>query len=267
MAATLLQKVWDAHTVRILPTGQTQLFVGLHLIHEVTTPQAFDELRQRGWKVRFPVANVRHGRPHHPDPRDRPAVQGRHGGGHDVGPRAQLPRLRHSALGSLARQPGHRARHRAGARVDAAGHDHRLRRFAHVDARRVRRGRLWHRHVAGPRRARLAVSGDGAAAGAAHRRDRPARAWRLRQGRDPRDHPAARGEGRRRLRLRVRRRGRRSHVDGRAHDDVQHVHRRRRARRLREPRRDHRGIPRRAAVRAAGRGVRTGQGVVGEHGL
>ena len=48
------QKVWDAHTVRILPTGQTQLFVGLHLIHEVTTPQAFDELRQRGWKVRFP---------------------------------------------------------------------------------------------------------------------------------------------------------------------------------------------------------------------
>src|SRR5262245_34620304 len=54
MAATLLQKVWDAHTVRILPTGQTQLFVGLHLIHEVTTPQAFDELRQRGWKVRYP---------------------------------------------------------------------------------------------------------------------------------------------------------------------------------------------------------------------
>jgi 3-isopropylmalate/(R)-2-methylmalate dehydratase large subunit len=54
MAATLLQKVWDAHTVRILPTGQTQLFVGLHLIHEVTTPQAFDELRQRGWTVRFP---------------------------------------------------------------------------------------------------------------------------------------------------------------------------------------------------------------------
>src|SRR5688500_1484546 len=54
MAATLLQKVWDAHTVRILPTGQTQIFVGLHLIHEVTTPQAFDELRQRGWKVRFP---------------------------------------------------------------------------------------------------------------------------------------------------------------------------------------------------------------------
>ena len=48
MSQTLLQKVWDLHTVRRLPTGQTQLFVGLHLIHEVTTPQAFDMLRQRG---------------------------------------------------------------------------------------------------------------------------------------------------------------------------------------------------------------------------
>src|SRR5436853_7323742 len=51
MGKTLLQKVWDLHTVRTLPTGQTQLFIGLHLIHEVTTPQAFDVLRQRGLKV------------------------------------------------------------------------------------------------------------------------------------------------------------------------------------------------------------------------
>jgi 3-isopropylmalate/(R)-2-methylmalate dehydratase large subunit len=54
MGQTLLEKVWDAHTVRTLPTGQTQLFVGLHLVHEVTTPQAFDALRLRGWKVAFP---------------------------------------------------------------------------------------------------------------------------------------------------------------------------------------------------------------------
>ena len=51
MGKTLLQKVWDAHTVRMLPTGQTQLFIGLHLVHEVTSPQAFDALRARGWKV------------------------------------------------------------------------------------------------------------------------------------------------------------------------------------------------------------------------
>src|SRR6266516_562494 len=54
MADTLFHKVWNAHTVRTLPSGQTQLFVGLHLIHEVTTPQAFDMLRQHGWKVAFP---------------------------------------------------------------------------------------------------------------------------------------------------------------------------------------------------------------------
>ena len=54
MGKTLLQKVWDLHKVRTLPTGQTQLFIGLHLIHEVTTPQAFDALRQRGWKVARP---------------------------------------------------------------------------------------------------------------------------------------------------------------------------------------------------------------------
>jgi len=50
----LLNKVWDAHTVRELPSGQSQLFIGTHLIHEVTSPQAFAMLRERGLKVRFP---------------------------------------------------------------------------------------------------------------------------------------------------------------------------------------------------------------------
>ena len=54
MGQTLLKKVWDRHAVRTLPTGQTQLFIGLHLIHEVTTPQAFDTLRARGWTVARP---------------------------------------------------------------------------------------------------------------------------------------------------------------------------------------------------------------------
>src|SRR4029434_3314945 len=54
MGKTPLKKVWDLHTVRTLPTGQTQLFIGLHLIHEVTTPQAFDGLRERGWRVARP---------------------------------------------------------------------------------------------------------------------------------------------------------------------------------------------------------------------
>ena len=54
MAKTLFEKVWDAHAVRTLPNGQTQLYVGLHLIHEVTSPQAFDMIEARGWPVRAP---------------------------------------------------------------------------------------------------------------------------------------------------------------------------------------------------------------------
>ena len=50
----LFQKVWDAHTVGTLTNGQTQLFVGRHLIHEVTSPQAFGMLREKGITVRFP---------------------------------------------------------------------------------------------------------------------------------------------------------------------------------------------------------------------
>ena len=54
MSKTLLDKVWDAYTVRELPSGQTQLFIGLHLIHEVTSPQAFGMLREAGLRVRCP---------------------------------------------------------------------------------------------------------------------------------------------------------------------------------------------------------------------
>jgi 3-isopropylmalate/(R)-2-methylmalate dehydratase large subunit len=60
---TLFDKVWDAHTVGVLPSGQTQLLIGLHLIHEVTSPQAFAMLRDRKLKVLFPdrtVATVDH---------------------------------------------------------------------------------------------------------------------------------------------------------------------------------------------------------------
>lgn len=60
---TLFDKVWDLHTVATLPSGQTQLFIGLHLIHEVTSPQAFEMLRDRQLKVLFPertVATVDH---------------------------------------------------------------------------------------------------------------------------------------------------------------------------------------------------------------
>jgi 3-isopropylmalate/(R)-2-methylmalate dehydratase large subunit len=54
MGRTLLDKVWDLHKVATLPSGQDQLFIGLHLVHEVTSPQAFQALSDRGLKVLFP---------------------------------------------------------------------------------------------------------------------------------------------------------------------------------------------------------------------
>ncbi len=54
MGKTLLDKVWDTHSVRTLGNGQSQLFIATHLIHEVTSPQAFGMLRELGLKVRYP---------------------------------------------------------------------------------------------------------------------------------------------------------------------------------------------------------------------
>ena len=62
-SGTLYDKVWDLHRVAELPGGSTQLFIGLHLIHEVTSPQAFAALEDKGLSVRCPertVATVDH---------------------------------------------------------------------------------------------------------------------------------------------------------------------------------------------------------------
>jgi len=50
----LFEKVWSSHAVRALSNGQTQLLIGTHLIHEVTSPQAFGMLRDLGLKVKYP---------------------------------------------------------------------------------------------------------------------------------------------------------------------------------------------------------------------
>lgn len=54
MGKSLFEKVWEAHAVRELPNGQTQLLIGTHLIHEVTSPQAFGMLREKNIPVRYP---------------------------------------------------------------------------------------------------------------------------------------------------------------------------------------------------------------------
>lgn len=51
MANTLFDKIWDAHVVNLIEGGPTQLYIDRHYCHEVTSPQAFEGLRQRGLKV------------------------------------------------------------------------------------------------------------------------------------------------------------------------------------------------------------------------
>ncbi len=62
----MFEKIWDAHVVHAEKGKQTLLYVDLHLVHEVTSPQAFEGLRQAGRKVRRPertVATVDHNVP------------------------------------------------------------------------------------------------------------------------------------------------------------------------------------------------------------
>ena len=53
-ARTLYDKIWDDHVVDMQPDGTGLLYIDRHLVHEVTSPQAFEGLRMAGRKVRQP---------------------------------------------------------------------------------------------------------------------------------------------------------------------------------------------------------------------
>jgi 3-isopropylmalate/(R)-2-methylmalate dehydratase large subunit len=76
-ATTLFRKIWDAHVVS-QGDGPTLLYVDLHLVHEVTSPQAFDALRLAGRKIRRPdltVATMDHNVPTTPGPVSDPLAR------------------------------------------------------------------------------------------------------------------------------------------------------------------------------------------------
>ena len=172
-ARTWRSKIWDDHAI-----GDDLLFIDLHLVHEVSSPQAFEGLRAAGRTVRRvdrTLATADHNVP--TTDLSRPIA--------DPVSRAQLDALsanvegvRHPVLRARPCPSGHRPRDRARARADAAGHDDRVRRLAHLDARRVRRARVRDRHERGRARAR-----DADAAAEARRDDArdvhgmPGRAW------------------------------------------------------------------------------------------
>lgn len=79
MPKTLFEKVWEAHVVAELPEGAFLLYIDRHLVHEVTSPQAFDGLRQHGRKVRRPdltFATVDHNVPTDGRPVDPTTLSG-----------------------------------------------------------------------------------------------------------------------------------------------------------------------------------------------
>tara|TARA_B110000008_G_scaffold239220_1_gene245854 strand:- start:175 stop:1572 length:1398 start_codon:yes stop_codon:yes gene_type:complete len=66
MGKTLFEKIWDKHLIASIDASTNLIFIDLHLVHEVTSPQAFDSLRLSNRKVRYPeltLATVDHGVP------------------------------------------------------------------------------------------------------------------------------------------------------------------------------------------------------------
>ncbi|HEY0867045.1 MAG TPA: 3-isopropylmalate dehydratase large subunit [Fimbriimonas sp.] len=80
MPSTLFDKVWDSHVVTDLPGGGALLYIDRHLVHEVTSPQAFDGLRETARKVRRPdltFATVDHNVPTDGRPIDESTLSGK----------------------------------------------------------------------------------------------------------------------------------------------------------------------------------------------
>ena len=152
---TLYDKIWDDHVVDQPGRRHGLLYIDRHLVHEVTSPQAFEGLRMTGRKVRAPektLAVVDHNVPTSPD---------RMHGIKNEESRIQVEALAKNAAefgveyySEHDQPPGHRPRRRPRAGLYAAGHDHRLRRQPHLDAWRLRRAGARHRHVGGRARAR-----------------------------------------------------------------------------------------------------------------
>ena len=67
MGRTLAEKVWDAHVVRRAEGEPDLVYIDLHLVHEVTSPQAFDGLRLAGRAGAPPRPDARHRGPQRPD--------------------------------------------------------------------------------------------------------------------------------------------------------------------------------------------------------
>ena len=149
-ARTLYDKIWDEHVVHTEEDGTAILYIDRHLVHEVTSPQAFEGLREAGrkvWRISSIVATADHNTPTTGWERGYDGIA-------DPISKEQITTLDKNIgeFGAAAyfpvpvQAPGHRARDRPRAGRHAAGHDRGLRRLAHLHARRLRRAGARHRH-------------------------------------------------------------------------------------------------------------------------
>ncbi|MFC7669052.1 aconitase family protein [Hymenobacter humi] len=78
MGKSLFDKIWEAHVVKAIPGGLEVFYIDRHLIHEVTSPQAFDEPARARLAAAAPGPNSSHGRPQRAHPQPAPAHPGPH---------------------------------------------------------------------------------------------------------------------------------------------------------------------------------------------
>ena len=144
MSRTLFEKIWDTHLVHE-QDGNSILYIDRHLVHEVTSPQAFEGLRMAGRKVRVPQATF--AVPDHNIP-TRNQLQPIK----DPVSAKQVETLRKNCkdfgvpLFDLGDPPGDCPCDGSGAGVDPSGVDHRLRRFTYSHPRGFRSPCIRHRH-------------------------------------------------------------------------------------------------------------------------
>ena len=250
---TIVDKIWTDHVVTQDPGAPAVLAVDLHLVHEVTSPQAFSGLRARGIGVRRPgqtVATADHSIPTTTALAADPRRDGRRPG---PPARGELRRVRHPAPRHRRPGAGHRPRHRTAARPDPAGDDHRVRRFAHEHARRVRGAGLRDRDERGRDGPRDPDAPPARPEDVRGPRRRPADAGGQCQGHHPGPDRPDRDRRRDRPRLRVHRRRDPRPDHGAADDRLQHEHRGRRPGRAHRPGRHDVRVPPRPAARAGRR--------------
>ena len=144
---TLFQKLWDAHVVHVEDDGTTLLYIDRHLVHEVTSPQAFEGLKLAGRMPRRADAAV--AVPDHnvpttdrsqgiTDPVSRLQVETLDANCAEFGiTEFKMDDIRQGIVHVIGPEEG----------LTLPGHDGGVRRFAYLDAWRVRRAGLRHRHV------------------------------------------------------------------------------------------------------------------------